>query len=63
MKACLEKKLLSSLKASESKNKTKIEKIREEVKELQHIFSKLKINEIKKNLHWIENKKSLSTPK
>ena len=41
-----ENKLLSALKASESK--TKIEKIREDVKELQHKYSNSKINTIKK---------------
>ena len=33
-------KLFSALKASENKNKTRIEKIREEIKKLQHKFSR-----------------------
>ena len=41
-------KLLSALKASESENKTRIEKIREGLKKLQHKFSKSEIKEIKK---------------
>ena len=49
-----ENKLLSAPKASESKNKTRIEKIREKVKKLQHEFSKPEIKEIKKNLYKIE---------
>ena len=39
-------KLLVALKASEGKNKTSIEKIREEIKKLQHKFSRQEINEI-----------------
>ena len=39
-------KLLVALKASEGKNKTRIEKIREEIKKLQHKFSRQEINEI-----------------
>ena len=58
-----ENNLLSALKASESKTKTRTENIREVVKELQHKFSKSKINVIKRNLYRIENKKSLSAPK
>ena len=49
-----ENKLLSAPKASESKNKIRIEKIREKVKKLQHEFSKPEIKEIKKNLYKIE---------
>ena len=41
-------KLLSALKASKSKNKTRIEKIREEIEKLQHQFSKSEIKEIEK---------------
>ena len=41
-------KLSSALKASENKNKTRIEKIKEEIKKLQHKFSRQEINEIKK---------------
>ena len=56
-------KLLSALKASQSKNKTRAEKIREEIKKLQHEFSKSEIKEIKKYLYEIESKRSLSTSK
>ena len=52
-----EEKLLRALKASESENKTRIEKIREGLKNLQHKFSKSEIEEIKKSLYEIENKK------
>ena len=44
-------KLLSALKASENEknfDKTRTEKIREEIKKLQHKFSKSEIKEIKK---------------
>ena len=41
--------LLSALKASESKNKTRTEKMREEIKKLQRKFSKPEIKETKKN--------------
>ena len=41
------------LKVSENKNKTRIDEIREEIKELGH----KKLKEIKKNLYEIENKK------
>ena len=42
-------KLLSALKASEINfDKTRTEKIREEIKKLQHKFSKSEIKEIKK---------------
>ena len=58
-----EEKLLRALKASESENKTRIEKIREGLKNLQHKFSKSEIEEIKKSLYEIENKKSLFAPK
>ena len=56
-------KLLSALKASENKNKTRIEKIREKIKKLQHKFSRPEIKEIKKNLYEIENKKGLCASK
>ena len=56
-------KLLSALKASENKNKTRIEKIREEIKKLQHKFSRQELKEILKNLYEIENKKGLSASK
>ena len=58
-----EDKLLSSLKTSKIKNKTRTEKIRETIKELQHEFSKSEIKEIKKKFYEIENKESLSTSK
>ena len=53
-------KRLSALKASENKNKTRLEEIKEEIKELQHTFSRQEIKEIKKNLYETENKKGLS---
>ena len=56
-------KLLGALKASENKNKTRIEKIREEIKKLQHKFSRQELKQIKKNLHEIENKKNFSASK
>ena len=55
-------KLLSALKASEGGNKTRIEEIREVLKNLKHKFSKSKIKEIRKKLYEIENKKSHSAP-
>ena len=51
-------KLLSALKSSE--DKSRIEKIREEIKELSQKFSRLEIREIKKKLYETENKKGLS---
>ena len=59
MKACL----LSALKASEKENKRRTKKICEELKKLEHKFSKSQINEIRKNLYEIENEKILSAPK
>ena len=41
---------LSALKASENKNNTRIEKIREEIKKLRHKFSRPEIKEIKNKL-------------
>ena len=49
--------LSRGLKASENKNKTRIDKIREEIKELGHKLSRKELKEIKKNLYEIENKK------
>ena len=49
--------LSRALKASENKNKTKIDEIREEIKELGHKLSRQELKEIKKNLYEIENKK------
>ena len=45
------------LKASENKNKTRIDEIREGIKELGHKLSRKELKEIKKNLYEIENKK------
>ena len=56
-------KLLGDLKASDYKNKTRIEKIREEIKKLQHKFYRQELKEIKKNLYEIENKKNFSASK
>ena len=42
-----------------SKNKERIDVIREELKELSHKLSKSELKEIKKNLHKMENKKDL----
>ena len=49
--------LYNALRASENENYTRIEKIREEIKKLQHKFSRQELKEIKKNLYEIENKK------
>ena len=53
-------KLLSALKASKNKNKTRIEKIREGIKKLRHKFSRQELKETIKNLYEIESKKRLS---
>ena len=61
-----EDKLSSAPKASESEknfDKTRIEKIRKQLKKLEHKFTKSEIKEIRKYLYEIENKKSLSAPK
>ena len=71
--------LLSALKASESLKESeknfddtkpkinfstpRIEKIRKEFNESRHKFSKLKINEIRRNLYEIENEKNIFAPK
>ena len=47
--------LLGALMASE--NDTRIEEIREEIKKLEHKFSRQEVKEIKKNLYEIEKKK------
>ena len=39
-------KLLSALKSSQNKNNARIEKIREEIKKLQHKFSREEVKEI-----------------
>ena len=49
--------LSRALKASENKNKTRTDQIREEIKELGHKLSRQELKEIKKNLYEIENKK------
>ena len=76
-KSMSEDTLLSAIKASlkeSEKNfddtkqkiifsKARIEKIRKKFNESRHKFSKLKINEIRRNLYEIENEKNLFTPK
>ena len=47
--------LLGALMASE--NDTRLEEIREEIKKLQHKFSRQEVKEIKKNLYEIEIRK------
>ena len=49
--------LSRALKASVNKDKTRIDEIREEIKELGHKLSRQELKEIKKNLYEIENKK------
>ena len=49
--------LSRALKASENKDNTRIEKIREEIKKLSHKFSRQELKEIIKNLYEIESKK------
>ena len=49
--------LSRALKASDNKNKTRIDEIKEEIKELGHKLSRQELKEIKKNLYEIENKK------
>ena len=44
-------------------SKSRIEKIRKEFNELMNTFCKSKINEIRRNLYEIENKKNLFAPK
>ena len=55
--------LYDDLRASENENYIRIEKMREEIKKLQHKFSRQELKEIKKNLYEIENKKRRSTSK
>ena len=50
-------KLFNALKALENKNKSRIDDIREEIKELGHKLSRQELKEILKNLYEIENKK------
>ena len=47
----------------QKKNKTKIEKIKEEIRKIQHKFSRQQLKEIKENLYEIENKECLSASK
>ena len=56
-------KLLRALKASENKNKTRIDEVREEIKKLDHKLSRQELKEVKKNLYEIENKKGRSATK
>ena len=49
--------LSRTLKASENKDNTRIEKIREEIKKLGHKLSRQELKGIRKNLYEIENKK------
>ena len=59
-------KLLSALKASKNEknfDKTRTEKIREEIKKLRHEFSESEIKQVKINLYKIENKNSFSVSK
>ena len=53
--------LYDALRASENENYIRAEKIREEIKKLQHKFSRQELKEIKKNLYETENKKGRST--
>ena len=55
--------LYHALRASENEKYIRIAKIREEIKKLQHKFSRQELKEIKKNLYEIENKKGRSTSK
>ena len=59
-------KLLFGLEASENEknsDKTRIEKIREELKKLAHKLSKSEIKEIRKSFYKIKNKKDLPGPR
>ena len=56
-------KLLSALKASKNENKARIDKIRQEIKELDHKLSRKELKEIKKNLYEKENKKRVAASK
>ena len=49
--------LSRALKTSENKNKTRIDEIREEIKELGHKLPRQELKEIKKKLYEIENKR------
>ena len=78
-KSMSEDRLLSAFKASESLkesekkiddkkpkinfSKPRIEKIRKEINESRYKFSKLKINEIRRNIYELENEKNFFAPK
>ena len=49
--------LFNALKALESKNITRIDEIRKEIKKLGYKLSRQELEEIRKNLYEIENKK------
>ena len=49
--------LYDALRASENENYIRIGKIREEIKKLQHRFSRQELKEIKKDLYEMENKR------
>ena len=55
--------LYDALRASENENYIRIARIREEIKKLQHKFSRQELKQIKKNLYEIENKKGRCTSK
>ena len=55
--------LYDALRASENENYIRIGKIREEIKKLQHRFSRQELKKIKKDLYEMENKKDCSTSK
>ena len=55
----MKKAKIANNKKIKSKNKERIEVIREELKELSYKLSKSELKEIKKNLYKIENKKGL----
>ena len=54
-------KLLSALKVSKNENKTRIDKIRQEIKELDHKLSRQELKEIKKNLYEIQKTKRVAS--
>ena len=55
--------LYDALRVSENENYIRTAKIREEIKKLQHKFSRQELKEIEKNLYETENKKGRSTSK
>ena len=50
--------LYDAFRTSENENYIRIAKIREEIKKLQHKFSRQELKELKTNLYKIENKKA-----